>query len=153
MPFRIHALRERVVVALLQRARGRVRTVCANERAACKTYASADRSALVAAKQAAGRSTDGRADDGAFHCLVVGRLLGRFTAHLRVRIAAALLLVEAELIEALAGAREDEDAGPARRGRRAGGEQQCSEAGGDFLHFGGVGGTRCHPLGHSLTYG
>ena len=152
MTFRVHALRKGVVVALLQRSCCGMRSAAAGKRTACKSYACAHRRSLMASEQRAGRRADGGADDSAFHRVVGGGLVGGFSAHLRVRVHAALGIIEAELVEALSGSGKDEYPGAGGRRRGATREQQHGK-GRELFHLadGGAGGTRCQPLGHSFT--
>jgi hypothetical protein len=145
-------LRKGVVVSLLQRSCCGTRSVAADERTAGQTDSGAYCCALMAAEQGARGSADGRADDSAFHRVVGRRLLCSLSADLRVRVAAAILLIEAELVEALPGSRKDENAGAAGRNRRATSDEYgyCYKTNPHFAG-GGAGGTRCQPLGHSFT--
>src|SRR6185312_14737998 len=154
MALRVHALLVVDVVALLQRVTRGLRSTRAGERPAGETDAGAHPGARIAAEQSARCRADRGADDGALYRGVVGRLGRRGAADLRGCVLAAIVIVIAELIEALAGAGQHHHARPGWRRRRAAREQRDSGKGENrALHWAGAGagGTAFQPLGHSLT--
>lgn len=132
-----------------------MRSAAAGERAARQADARTYCRTLVTSQQGARGRADSGAYDSALHRIVGGSLISSFPADLRMRVHPAILIIETELVEALAGSRKDENPGASGRRRGARGEQQDCGAQSDDLHFagGGAGGTRCQPLGHSFTYG
>ncbi len=86
--------------------------------------AGADAGARIAAHQAACRGADCGADDRALHAAVRARFVGRAAVDVRARILPALVIVEAELVKAFPGAREDEDRRRVWRHARASNQKQ-----------------------------
>src|SRR5436853_7641612 len=101
MALRVHALLVADVVTLLERIPRGLRSAGPGECATGKAYTSAHAGARIAADEAAGSRADRRADDRAFHRRVVGRLRRGGAADLRRGELPAIVIVVAELIDAL----------------------------------------------------
>ena len=129
MPLGIHALDVCIVVALLCIVGGAVRGAGAGQSADKEPNTRARRSARAAVNRCAGSSAERRADRSAAQGAFVRGLRRRHATHLLVRVLPAAALIEAELIEAFAGAGQRHYGGTGRvRGARGqadqGGEQQ-----------------------------
>ena len=156
---RIHALHVRGIIAALQLVPGRARCACAvtraNDQASACAYCGTGSST---ADQSSGSRADDRADRCATHstirkCFLIGR-----TATLIVGVLTALAVIGAELIKILGRARKHRHARAGRWRRDASCEQcDCTKPDDNDARANhqraGCGETRCHPPGHSFTYG
>ncbi len=145
-----------VVVALLERIAGSLRFARAGESTAREADAGANASTRAAAEEATGCRADRGTHGRARYRAPVLRIRYRGAADRLRRVLAALVVIKAELIEALSGARQNHHARAGRRRRCAAGEKRCrAESENRAFHHcpGGDGGTAFQPLAHSLTYG
>lgn len=152
----VHALLIAVVVAHLRAAAGRIGGARAGDRSADEADARAGCRAPVSVDDRACERADRRADGRALHAAVDRGFLGG-RAELACGVLAAVVVVEAELVEVLAAAWQHERARSCRY-RSAGAEQyerrnRCEAKAHAGQFPGGVGETRCQPPAHCCTYG
>lgn len=115
-----------MVVSPLQSVAGRLAGAGARKAARQQTHAGANPGAIASTHRGARNRTHRGAHDGAFHAAVNSDLIGCRAASLAVSELPAIGVIGAELIEALARARQRHDA---RSGRhcRAGAHRQERE--------------------------
>ena len=167
MSLRVHALRVGDIVALLHDVCGGFTRARAGERAEQQAYTCTYGSAACAIDGCARCGAEDRAERCAAYAAVIRDLAGSGAAHLTGRVLLARRIIRAKLIEAFAATGQHQHTRAVRQGDAAGEQQRgkCQDArqgnGWNFhaaIYCGGAGGggcegTRCHWLGHVLTYG
>jgi hypothetical protein len=136
MTFRVHALHVRIVVTALQAVRRRLCRTGARQAARSEAGSGAHSGTVTAVDGSTQCGTQKRAHCCAFRAGILSDRIGGRAAHLLMGELTARAIIEAELIEILAGARQCHHAGPCRDSDASGQREQSGDQGKleDALH-------------------